>query len=401
MVNIGLVNESLVNGVAGGVYTDPTENATATDVLYPSVYTTRTYSDSCTASESAQRDVAYFLSSLASATDVTAQSIAYRLFEVGVGAGVATTQLSAVTTYADHASAIAVVTQLVHQLISEAAGGEDTWFVGTAALLADVALASGLYTNRASVIQAVGEAVVAAEIIASGKQEMLSEGVAAAELVAELLRVTNLVLEQVVAADVSTPYLLLVNTVSEGVSADEAVTIWQRLTQSIDEGGSAFVSLSVSGEAYTGWVLNTANNAFSEYQGWNFNSLARISNRYFGASEDGIFELTGSTDAGENIATYIQTGLMDFGTSFTKSVQYAYIAADSEGRVALGISVAGQAAVTQGWYEVVSDNAAANNLKITIGRGLKGRYWKFDIASDALESFDAVTLLPVKLSRRV
>jgi hypothetical protein len=63
--------------------------------------------------------------------------------------------------------------------------------------------------------------------------------------------------------------------------------------------------------------------------------------------------------------------------------------------------VSEKADVRQYWYEITTDNAAANNLKIPIGRGLKGRYWKFDIASDALESFDAVTLLPVKLSRRV
>lgn len=402
MANIGLVNEALVNGVAGGAaFLDPSEVCSATDAFTTSVALARSYTDAGVAVDSAQPHMAYFLSSLASATDVTTQKIAYRFFEVGVGADVATTQLSAVNAYSDHVTAVGVITHLIQQLVNEAADGDDTWFVGTAALLADVVLASGIYTNRASVIQAIAEAVVAAEIAALGKQALLSEGVVADELVTNLLRATKLVLEQIVAADLSTSYLLLINTISEGVSADETVTIWQRLTQSIEEGGSAFVHVTFNGEAYTGWVLNTANTAVSEYQGLNFNSLCKIGNRYFGASDTGIYEITGNDDAGTGIATYVQSGLIDFGSTQQKGVSDAYLAVDADGRIALGVSVSEKSGIAQYWYAVTPTMAAINNIKMPIGRGLRGRYWKFDVASESMTEFDAVEVLPYVLTRRV
>lgn len=402
MANIGLVNESLVNGVAGGAaFIDPSEACAAADVFTTSVTLARTYTDAGAASESVQSYEAYFLTAAAAATDATTQKIAYRFFEQGRATAATTTQLAAVTTYADQAVAVSVITQLVQQLISEAADGDDAWFVGTAALLADVALASGVYADRVSVIQAIAEIVVVAELIASGKQELLNESAEADELVTSLLRATQAVLEQVIGADVSTPYLLLVNTVSEGVSSAETVSIWQRLTQAIEEGGTAFVHLTFNGEVYTGWVMNTANGAASEYQGLSFNSLCKIGNRYFGASDTGIHEIAGNDDDGASIATYVQSGMIDFGTALEKSVPVAYLGANVDGRVALGVSVSEKAGVSTYWYEANRELEAINNVKVPIGKGLSGRYWKFGIASDALSEFDAVTVIPVTLKRRV
>jgi hypothetical protein len=47
------------------------------------------------------------------------------------------------------------------------------------------------------------------------------------------------------------------------------------------------------------------------------------------------------------------------------------------------------------------DKEATDNVKVPIGRGLKGRYWKFEVASESMATFEALTLLPVVLTRKV
>ncbi len=333
--------------------------------------------------------------------DAFTYSVVQWFCETISAADTTTTQASTTLSYAEQAAAAETLVALFNQLVSESATGSDSWFVETAAMILDTVRASGIYASNAVLIQALAEAIVAIELQQSGGLAVIAESAEADEALTNLIRATQAVLEQIVAADLSTSYLLLVNTVSEVVDVDEAVSIWQSLTQSIEEGGSAFVHLTFNGEVYTGWVMNTSNGAASEYQGLNFNSLCKIGNRYFGASDTGIHEIAGNDDDGTSIATYVQSGLIDFGTALEKSIPVAYLGADVDGRVALGISVSEKAGIATYWYEANRELAAINNVKVPIGKGLSGRYWKFGIASDALSEFDAVTVIPVTLKRRV
>lgn len=294
-----------------------------------------------------------------------------------------------------------LVVAVVEQLIAEAADGSEAWFLGSASTLLDVLRASGIFASNSALTNLVAEVIVAVELNRSGGLATISESAEADESLANLLRATQAVLDNIIAQDLSTSYLLLVNTIGEYSQASEAVSIWQSLTQAIEEGSTAFVHLSIGGETYTGWVMNTSNTAVSEYQGLNFNSMCKIGNRYFGASDTGIHEITGNDDEGTSIATYVQSGLIDFGTAIEKTVPVAYLGADVDGRVAFGVSVSEKAGVSTYWYEANRELEAINNVKVPIGKGLSGRYWKFGIASDALSEFDAVTVIPVTLKRRV
>ena len=91
---------------------------------------------------------------------------------------------------------------------------------------------------------------------------------------------------------------------------------------------------------------------------------------------------------------------MDFGSSMQKSMYYGYLGTDSAGRIALGISVSEKSGASMDWYEVATDDEAIGNVKLPIGRGYRGRDWKFSVAGTAMKSFESITLLPVVLSRR-
>lgn len=303
--------------------------------------------------------------------------------------------------YSDSVVVQETLTALFTQLVSESASLSESWFLGISTLIADVVVASGIQTSNAVLSNAIAEAVVAIELQQSGLIETISDSATAAEVVASLVTATQAIIEQVIAAELSTSYLILVNTISESSQATEDISIWQVLTQNIEEGATAFVHLNIGGESYTGWVMNTNNLAVSEYQGMNFNSLCKIGNRYFGASDIGVYELTGSTDSGTDIHTYIQSGLVDFGSTQQKRVSDSYIAADADGRIALGVAVSEKEGISRYWYEITPSMAAINNIELPIGRGLRGKYWKFDVASESMSEFDAITVLPYVLKRRI
>jgi hypothetical protein len=360
-----------------------TDTATPLDASSADLIATRAVDEAVSASEETVHDVVQWFYESIAAVDTTGLQH--------------TTSINLTSTVA----ARDLVVALFEQLVSEQASGADTWYLDIASIIAEVSQATGIVRSVLTANAALAEIIVALEMAERGMLEQIGESAAVADTVAERVAAVQRVLDTATGADSTTSYLIALRDVTEVVTGNDTVALWQSLNAYLEEGAEVFVSLRIDGEVYTGWVLNTKNNAVSEYQGLRFNSTARIGNRYFGATDTGIYEMTGTKDAGADIATYIQTGLMDFGSSLEKSVPYAYLGCDAEGRVALGVSVSEKASVRQYWYEVTSDNEAVNNLKIPIGKGLKGRYWKFEIASDALQSFDAVTLLPATLSRRV
>ena len=86
------------------------------------------------------------------------------------------------------------------------------------------------------------------------------------------------------------------------------------------------VELSISTSTYTAsyWpclVLNTDVMLLSEYNNYNFNALASFGADYLALGADGnIYSLGGNLDSSSNIASLVQTGDDDFGTSNKKRV---------------------------------------------------------------------------------
>ena len=82
-----------------------------------------------------------------------------------------------------------------------------------------------------------------------------------------------------------------------------------------------FASIRIGDDEYTAWVLSVNRTdegnslpAVVEYRNFPFNSFAAWNGSYFGASEHGIFELTGDDDDGEPIDAWVRTAISNLGT---------------------------------------------------------------------------------------
>lgn len=197
--------------------------------------------------------------------------------------------------------------------------------------------------------------------------------------------------------DVMEPRFLISAVVEEGVEITAEQAVQMLFNPTIFEGveiNAGFLSPSGS---LTTWAMNARNGAVTEYTNFEFNSFAKIGNRYVGASETGLYELLGDDDAGDNIIARIKGGFLQFGGTHLSRLSAAYIAARGEGQFILRI-VTGEGAT----YNYVVDTRNMRSTKVHMGKGQRARYFSYELISSG-QDFDLDTLefVPVVVQRRV
>jgi hypothetical protein len=166
-----------------------------------------------------------------------------------------------------------------------------------------------------------------------------------------------------------------------------------------------YVMLRLGDEEYTGWAMNVeGDQPLSEYSNYPFNSMARIGNQYYGAGDEGLYTLDGDTDAGEPIDAALRTMMIDFGSPRQKRVRSAYLGYTASGTLLLRVRSVDDGTLKEQWYEAQELQAQApRESMIRVGRGLRSRYWQFELVNVDGADFeiDKMELHPVYLNRRV
>lgn len=185
---------------------------------------------------------------------------------------------------------------------------------------------------------------------------------------------------------------------AEGASLADVMTPNAILRLTAEESVGFAAILVIDGEQYVAWVANSDTFAHSRYEGFNFNSMCRLGDHYYGANDSGIFLLEGDTDDGEQIDFYATLPKTQFGTSKIKRIPKVYFGVTSTGDMRLKV-------VTRDGIERVymidRMGDGYSELGTAIGRGVKSRYWTFDLynmnGGDA--EIESIEFYPVVLSR--
>jgi hypothetical protein len=143
----------------------------------------------------------------------------------------------------------------------------------------------------------------------------------------------------------------------------------------------------------------------SEYDNYNYNSMVSFKGRFYGASDDGLFELDGDDDAGTPIQAKLSSLMLDFGSSRQKRVRSAYLGYTATNQLVLRVRSVSQGLLSEDWYEareVTSAEAPRANIA-HVGQGLKSRYWQFELVNVDGGDFeiDQLEMYPIFLGRRV
>ena len=152
-------------------------------------------------------------------------------------------------------------------------------------------------------------------------------------------------------------------------------------------------------DAIQTWCANLATSAHSRYAKYGFNSFARFNGKHYGCKSDGVFELGGDADGVNPIPWTVTLGETDFGMDSLKRLPYVYVGAKATGDLVLKvIQEPGQVH----FFNVEMSSRESRAGRASLARGLSGRYWTVEIASDTERvELDALEFFPVKVSRRI
>ena len=136
---------------------------------------------------------------------------------------------------------------------------------------------------------------------------------------------------------------------------------------------------------YKAVVLNTKNLAVTEYEGFNFNSFAFFKGVYLGANDEGIFVLDGESDNGTPIDWSWKTGALDFAGEVVTRPKDVWINARTSGDAQLTVGTDEQG---ENVYDLPESVDRLHELRVKMGRGIKGRYQQFGMKSVAGSRID-------------
>lgn len=146
------------------------------------------------------------------------------------------------------------------------------------------------------------------------------------------------------------------------------------------------------------WVVNAESSASTRYDTYGFNSFARIGGKHYGARQDGVYLLEGTSDAGDPITSGVSFGKQDFGTQALKHMDAVYAGVSSTGTLFLKVGD-GKNSYT---YKARRKDDHMRTQRFDIGRGLRANYFDLQLTStaDAFE-LDSVTFHVLPSSRRI
>lgn len=142
-------------------------------------------------------------------------------------------------------------------------------------------------------------------------------------------------------------------------------------------------------ETYDVFVMNTRNNALSEYINYAYNSYCKFGSLYLGAKSDGIYLLEGDDDEGVNIDALFATGLMNAGIDRIKRTTHAIFRMKSYGDYTI-VVVSDDGVEYE--YDFNDENELLHAVLRKVGKGIRGVYFKYKFKNVAGEDFEMDTM---------
>ncbi len=215
-------------------------------------------------------------------------------------------------------------------------------------------------------------------------------------LVTKALR-PALAVDQVDLSDAPAPSIVVRVDLSDGVDITSADVLRMIYNDEVAEGVALTAAFLSAGDSFTTWALNTRTAAITEYQNYAFNSFAQLGGRYIGASDQGLYELTGDDDVGEQIIASLKTGIAQLGGSRYTSFRAAYLGIRGAGEYVLKLDTGDGKSYT---YSVTANDM--ETTKINLGKGLRARYFSFELISAGQDfDLDSLEFVPIVAQRRV
>jgi hypothetical protein len=247
------------------------------------------------------------------------------------------------------------------------------------------------FTDLATALKTMAESMSESLVLADADTQALSftltEALSAVDTVSVLATFLKSISESLAIADTISNIKRIYGTINDPLVLAETVSVQGNLFTAVYDTIAMNVLIELADDVYECYVLNTPSFMPSMYSGFDFNSYAVFENRAFGANATGIYELTGTTDAGANISTGVIMSQTDFGSPNQKRFRRGYV----------GISGTNPVMVLETEDGSREAYAIDTNGKFVASHDLKGKKWKLSVAD--FDELDCIKLIPVILTK--
>lgn len=264
--------------------------------------------------------------------------------------------------------------------------------------IVDKLIASSIVSTSIEANRVIQDALTLLDIAGTGFGAIIQDALGVTDSVIDQIKFIVSIVEDLIATETNSSTVKIFSIVQDSVQLTETTSLTHTLQTFIRELISFGGYLDYDDYQYT-FVLNTENEAISTYTNYDFNSIYGN----LAANDIGIYELSGNTDNGATIESVIRTGLMDFGESRHKQIPYAYLGLTNDGDVMLKSITDNYGIRNERWYKLVPSRDATDTTRVKLGKGVKARYWQFELMNINGADFDieSIELYPLVLKRRI
>lgn len=246
----------------------------------------------------------------------------------------------------------------------------------------------------------LADVLALADVASHGARETLTDALTMLDAVAGRAQVYKQLVDSISAGDTSTYLAAMPVNFQESLVFTDTGTA-ASLYQALLADDLQFLLWDGNNRAaYSGYVMNPKVGGLTEYQNYNFNSIAKIGASYYGASNTGLYLLEGADDAGTDISVRIKFGAFNPGSGKKSRVEQAYIGVRTDGKLIFKTFADDG---KERWYETQAVQGDLQTQRAKLGRGVKSRYWQFELMNRDGEPMDLeqFEFLPITLTRRV
>ena len=237
-------------------------------------------------------------------------------------------------------------------------------------------------------------------IAMTGTSAQAAHGVAAdtlalAETTATKANFTSSLTDAVAFNDTPSLTLILTVTVAEDIALND-IPAQQLLFSVIMQEGMQFSTLFTS-PVVTAWAMNVRNAAVTQYSNFQYNSFAKMGERYLGANDQGLWWMDGTLDGIRPVNSRITTGIIQPNGNKLAGVQYAYLGMRGTGQFT--VTVTDEAGSS---YNYTLNAVDMETSRVVFGRGFRTRYFTFSLESKGQDfDLDNIEFVTSDISRKL
>lgn len=222
-----------------------------------------------------------------------------------------------------------------------------------------------------------------------------ADTLALAETTATKANFTSSLTDAVAFNDAPSLALVLSATVSDDIALND-IPAQQLLFSVIMQDGMQFSTLFTS-PVVTAWAMNMRNAAVTQYSNFQYNSFAKMGERYLGANDQGLWWMDGTLDGTRPVNSRITTGIIQPNGNKLAGVQYAYLGMRGTGQFT--VTVTDEAGSS---YNYTLNAVDMETSRVVFGRGFRTRYFTFSLESKGQDfDLDNIEFVTSDISRKL